>query len=324
MTKWRIDKKNKVPLYLQLKDLIKYYIATGTIQESQQLPGVSALGEELKINFETVRKAYKELEKEGLITMKRGRGTYVTLQGMVVSQKGLQIREEKDPKEILKDAVKMLIKSGMKPAKIKKIITKTLEEIEQDATQQTIIFTECNLYQTQEFAKILSDYLVLEVKPVLVKDLKTETDNIFKSNGRLQAVITTGFHINDVHNIFRDIPVDIYVLIISMSWKTRKSLHSFKPPSSFGFICRDRESISFWENLIRDELGNDVILTSCIIENKQETENIMETADALIVSPPVYPELKKMTPAGMPVFNVFDQVDTMSLRLIKDKIYESL
>ena len=324
MKKWRIDKDNKVPLYLQLKDLIKYYIATGSIKDDEQLPGVSALGEELNINFETVRKAYKELEKEGLINMKRGRGTYVTLQGVVLSRRGLRVREDNDPKVILKETVKALIRDGMKPAKIKKIVTKTLEEVEQDATHETIIFTECNLYQIQEFAKILSDYLGLEVKPVLLKDLKAETENVYKSNGKLQAVITTGFHINDVHDILRDIPVDIYVLIISMSWETRKSLRSFKPPANFGFICRDWESIPFWENMIRDEFGADVKLTSCILESKKEVENILTSAEALIVSPPVYPELKKLAPPGIPVFNVFDQVDTMSLRLIKDRIYESM
>ena len=54
---------NKVPLYLQLKDLIKYYISTGAIQADHQLPAVNALAKELGINFETVRKAYKELLK---------------------------------------------------------------------------------------------------------------------------------------------------------------------------------------------------------------------------------------------------------------------
>ena len=59
--KWFLDKKNKIPLYLQIKDLIKYYISTGVIQDNAVLPGVNMLAKELEINFETVRKAYKEL-----------------------------------------------------------------------------------------------------------------------------------------------------------------------------------------------------------------------------------------------------------------------
>src|SRR5512135_458901 len=79
MIKWFIDKDNKVPLYLQLTDLIKYYISTGEIKDKDQLPGVNVLARELRINFETVRKAYKELEKEGLLVTRRAKGTYATL-----------------------------------------------------------------------------------------------------------------------------------------------------------------------------------------------------------------------------------------------------
>ena len=79
MIKWFVDRENKVPLYLQLKDLIKYYISTGAIQDNDQLPGVVKLAEELGVNFDTIRKAYKELEREELISMIRGKGTFATL-----------------------------------------------------------------------------------------------------------------------------------------------------------------------------------------------------------------------------------------------------
>ncbi len=47
MIKWFVDRENKIPLYLQLKDLIKYYLSTGAIEDSQQLPGVVSLAAEL-------------------------------------------------------------------------------------------------------------------------------------------------------------------------------------------------------------------------------------------------------------------------------------
>ncbi len=56
MVKRLIDKKSRIPPYLQLKDLLKYFISTGAIQENERLPGVMELAAELGINFETVRK----------------------------------------------------------------------------------------------------------------------------------------------------------------------------------------------------------------------------------------------------------------------------
>ena len=91
MIKWFLDKNSKIPLYLQLKDLIKYYISTGAINDSEQLPGVINLSKELGISFETVGKAYKELEKEGLIYTRRGRGTFVDLHKATLPRRGMDL-----------------------------------------------------------------------------------------------------------------------------------------------------------------------------------------------------------------------------------------
>ncbi len=77
MIRWFVDKESKMPLYVQLKDEIQYYISTGALSSEEQLPPVKSMAKELGSNFETVRKAYKELEREGLITMKRSEGTYL-------------------------------------------------------------------------------------------------------------------------------------------------------------------------------------------------------------------------------------------------------
>ena len=67
MTQFFIDKDNKIPLYLQLKDQIKYFISTGAMTAKEQLPPVKILAKTLGINFLTVRKAYQELENEDII-----------------------------------------------------------------------------------------------------------------------------------------------------------------------------------------------------------------------------------------------------------------
>jgi hypothetical protein len=49
---------------------------------------------------------------------------------------------------------------------------------------------------------------------------------------------------------------------------------------------------------------------------------VYKTADLLLVSPPVYEEVRKAAPSKLPVFNIFDRVDPMSLRVIKDRLNE--
>lgn len=66
-----------VPIYLQLMDQVRHAVETGALRPGEQLPGIRPLAEELVINPNTVAKAYRELEHEGLIELRQGAGAFV-------------------------------------------------------------------------------------------------------------------------------------------------------------------------------------------------------------------------------------------------------
>jgi GntR family transcriptional regulator len=67
-----------VPIYLQLVEQVKHAIETGALRPGEQLPPIRPLAEELVINVNTVAKAYRELEHEGVIELRHGAGAFVT------------------------------------------------------------------------------------------------------------------------------------------------------------------------------------------------------------------------------------------------------
>ena len=67
-----------VPIYLQLMEQVKHAIETGALRPGEQLPGIRPLAEELVINPNTVAKAYRELEHEGVIELRHGSGAFVS------------------------------------------------------------------------------------------------------------------------------------------------------------------------------------------------------------------------------------------------------
>ena len=67
-----------VPIYLQLMEQVKHAVETGALREGEQLPGIRPLAEELVINPNTVAKAYRELEHEGVIELRHGAGAFVS------------------------------------------------------------------------------------------------------------------------------------------------------------------------------------------------------------------------------------------------------
>ena len=72
-----IQSKSSVPIYEQIKNQIKDCIIAGEMKEGEPIPSIRTLARDLKISVITTKRAYEELEKEGLIYSVAGKGFYV-------------------------------------------------------------------------------------------------------------------------------------------------------------------------------------------------------------------------------------------------------
>src|SRR5215218_4119983 len=73
-----LDPNDGRPLYLQIMDEVRREIVVGTLRAEDPLPSVRELAGELVVNPRTVSQAYQELEREGVIYVRRGQGTFVS------------------------------------------------------------------------------------------------------------------------------------------------------------------------------------------------------------------------------------------------------
>jgi GntR family transcriptional regulator len=73
-----LDPADTRPIYRQIMDEIRRGIVLGTWPEGEPLPSVRQLASDLRVNPNTVQQAYRELEREGVVYVMRGQGTYVT------------------------------------------------------------------------------------------------------------------------------------------------------------------------------------------------------------------------------------------------------
>ncbi len=73
----KIDFRSGIPIYVQIMDQIKNLIANGELQPEDQLPTVRQLASDLRVNFNTIARAYRLLDEAGLISTQHGRGTYI-------------------------------------------------------------------------------------------------------------------------------------------------------------------------------------------------------------------------------------------------------
>ncbi|MCA9084936.1 MAG: GntR family transcriptional regulator [Planctomycetaceae bacterium] len=83
----RVSSDDGVPIYQQVMHQIKLLVSTGRLDDGEQLPAVRKLAEQLLINPNTVARAYRELEAEGVLTSRRGAGVFVSGGGSPLSRK---------------------------------------------------------------------------------------------------------------------------------------------------------------------------------------------------------------------------------------------
>jgi GntR family transcriptional regulator len=77
MIRFMLDPKSGIPFYRQIIDQIRYGLASGKLTVGEQLPTVRALAVELKVNLNTVSKAYRELEIQNILETQQGTGTFI-------------------------------------------------------------------------------------------------------------------------------------------------------------------------------------------------------------------------------------------------------
>lgn len=72
-----LDFRSHVPIYVQIVERIKHLVATEALKPGDQLPTVRQLAADLRVNFNTIARAYRLLDEAGVISTQQGRGTYV-------------------------------------------------------------------------------------------------------------------------------------------------------------------------------------------------------------------------------------------------------
>ena len=73
----QLDFRSGTPIYTQIVEQVRQQVVSGELKPGDQLPTVRALALELRVNFNTVARAYRLLDEAGIISTQQGRGTYI-------------------------------------------------------------------------------------------------------------------------------------------------------------------------------------------------------------------------------------------------------
>jgi DNA-binding transcriptional regulator YhcF (GntR family) len=117
-----IDPKSSTPIYRQIVEQISDAIDAGVYRPGETLPSLRALAVEIRVNPNTVQRAYDELEREGIVHSRRGLGVFVSERKEIAARS----RGEKSAAAAFRRGISTALESGITPARIRAVFESTL------------------------------------------------------------------------------------------------------------------------------------------------------------------------------------------------------
>ena len=119
-----ISQSDKRPMYLQIMEQIRQKVAVGDWAEGQAIPSIRQLAVDLQVSVITVKRAYLELEREGVIVTQQGKGSHVA------SNAGLASRlREQELQQHLEQAMRIAAELGIRPQDLEGRLREAVDRI---------------------------------------------------------------------------------------------------------------------------------------------------------------------------------------------------
>jgi GntR family transcriptional regulator len=119
---FRLNPSSGTPLYLQLMEQVKHAVETGALREGDQLPTIRKLAEDLVMNPNTVVRAYRELEHEGVLELKHGSGAFIK------ESAGMRARLIHKAQSAMQSTVERLLLSGLTEDELRRVFENELAQ----------------------------------------------------------------------------------------------------------------------------------------------------------------------------------------------------
>jgi DNA-binding transcriptional regulator YhcF (GntR family) len=327
-----VNRRIKMPVYVQLKEQIRHLIAVGELGPGTQLPPAERLADNLRINRHTVLKAYQELAQQGYVESRNGVGSFVrdapgpagaeTLPAHVLPQ--------------LDVALQAALEQGMSPEQIAYLALTRAEALAARvvaAPPVTAALFECNAERLAYYARALGEALEIEVRPYLIADL----DGAAAPAGlaEVDLAITPFFHLVEVRRKLRRDPelgrLELFAITVRPHLDVLRRLAELPEGSRLGILYfagphyTEERLRAMVEHIEQAHLRNLRAVEPIYVQDELRPE-LLRDLDAILVRPENLADTHKHVDLGVPIVeyhNVLDQASVAVLREVVREVRES-
>ena len=255
-----IEPGSHLPVHVQLEEQLKFLILNGDLAPGTKLPTTRQLAGFLRINRNTVLRAYQELAREGLIDCRQGRGCTVVEERPSDAAPPISARLL----EIVDSAIAQARELGVSADDFATTAYARARQRWAMQGQPTIVFVECDAQTAADFAHAIQQRLDVAAIPVVLKDLEHPTADTEQHLRKAQAVATTFFHVEEVRRLLAQTNFDKKVVALTVKPHLEALVRVARIPrgTSVALVCVDERNAALMAKSLANAgiSGLDVVL----------------------------------------------------------------
>ncbi|HOB34460.1 MAG TPA: GntR family transcriptional regulator [Bacillota bacterium] len=315
--KLEVQRDSGIPLYIQVKDMIKELIRQKVWVPGSKLPTERSLAEELKISRNTVSMAFRELEAEGIIVCQQGRGTFVAESDEAVRRESRRERLLR----IIDIAMEEATALGFSIDQFLAITHVRAREKQDILSRANIVLIECNREQVEYFARELAHSVGVIIQPILLGELENDPDKYQNIIRQADIVITTLFHLQSVKEIVGPLGTEIIALALSPLLDSIVRIARLPDGAQVGIFCISSSFAEKMLSALRNAGINHLRFATFLGPAARETVlSQINSVDYIIASPGRKQELVNLTDKDVIEF-IFSP-DQASIDLLRSTLME--
>jgi len=291
---------------------LKYHLESSAWEPGKKLPTVRELARALRINYNTVRMAYQELERKGYLISEQGRGTFVAANIP---------RKTEGQQETLLDLVdEAIIKAkarGISPEEFAQTAYTRARLFPLGDPDVRLLFTECNLADLEHYADTIKQGAGVKPETYLVEDLRNKERSFFK---QFDLIATTLFHVVEIQVLIGPEQMVLGLMIEPDYLEVLSEIARLPIGAHVGLICAEQKGAEAMERALIGVGATYPRFITAGIDQPDKVEQVFRESDLIYISRIALRQHQGTWPSGKPFRPYVDDLDDGALRLLRRQI----
>jgi DNA-binding transcriptional regulator YhcF (GntR family) len=309
-----IRREGNVPYHLQLEEQIKQLVWNGQLTPGTRLPSVRELAGYLRINRNTVARAYEGLERQGFVLSNGAKGTFVC---ETPPQPTTQVDKLQN---FLKETFARLNDLGLNPEDFAVQLLAYAQSQQKNGHVRRILLLECNNPQLEQFRGELETSLPVTVETMLLDDLsKLGVDTLNLLN--YDAVVTTFFHADEVRAMFRGKPVELVILLLSDNLPALLKLKRLPKATPVALVCESEHGLQNFQRSLYEAGLDKLKIHGVLVDDEPKLHLALAESKVVICSSVVVcQKIEAKIANGVEIITDDRSLDKQGIELLRKRL----